>query len=578
MRKNTDNRGVFPFINKKTVYGFLIMAVILLIEMNIIFFISTSVQSKLITDFGYKNMLENEKKDLKSSVDNTVKDIDSTRVLLEKKGMTDEQVKESVQERVYAKIHSDEYLDGRYMWVNEIIDYNGGDGYAIRLIHPNLPETEGQLLSTNTRDKKGNYPYRQELDIVNGKGSGFYNYYFKELDSNKVTEKITYARVYKRYNWVICEGENLNSIRVYEKIQKERMKPYLIGIDIIMSVVCLLIILLTTGSFITRFNKILMEKNRELKEEAHRDSLTRIFNRGGLIYSLDRLIDDETTAGFTGVFMDLDEFKLINDVYGHNTGDAALRHMAASLKEFFPDNSIIGRTGGDEFCVIIKDEDPEKCGKMIQDFASITKSFESEGRTIIYKVSAGYADYPSQAGNREELMIMMDNALYASKTQGKNCAMHYKPEMENIKREQLGFSVKNMTSGMPGAFLVYSANESERILFANDHLVSLYECDSYDEFLQLTKSSFKYMIHPDDRERVEKSIKDQIEKGRKTVEEASAGLEDYVEYRIVTKTGKIRRVMDNGRLVHDDHHGDIYYVIIQDVESMKEYGYYGKPD
>lgn len=116
-------------------------------------------------------------------------------------------------------------------------------------------------------------------------------------------------RVYKRYNWVICEGENLNSIRVYEKIQKERMKPYLIGIDIIMSVVCLLIILLTTGSFITRFNKILMEKNRELKEEAHRDSLTRIFNRGGLIYSLDRLIDDETTAGFTGVFMDLDEFQ-----------------------------------------------------------------------------------------------------------------------------------------------------------------------------------------------------------------------------------------------------------------------------
>ena len=173
---------------------------------------------------------------------------------------------------------------------------------------------------------------------------------------------------------------------------------------------------------------------------------------------------------------------------------------------------------------------------------------------------------------------MMDNALYASKTQGKNCAMHYKTEMENIKREQLGFSVKNMTSGMPGAFLVYSANESERILFANDHLVSLYECDSYDEFLQLTKSSFKYMIHPEDRERVEKSIKDQIEKGRKTVEEASAGLEDYVEYRIVTKTGKIRRVMDNGRLVHDDHHGDIYYVIIQDVESMKEYGYYGKPD
>lgn len=85
MRKNTDNRGVFPFINKKTVYGFLIMAVILLIEMNIIFFISTSVQSKLITDFGYKNMLENEKKDLKSSVDNTVKDIDSTRVLLEKR-------------------------------------------------------------------------------------------------------------------------------------------------------------------------------------------------------------------------------------------------------------------------------------------------------------------------------------------------------------------------------------------------------------------------------------------------------------------------------------------------------------
>lgn len=163
----------------------------------------------------------------------------------------------------------------------------------------------------------------------------------------------------------------------------------------------------------------------------------------------------------------------------------------------------------------------------------------------------------------------MDTALYAAKISGKKSIMHYKPYMLEINRDHLGFNVKNMSFGMPGAFLIYRAEESEEILFANDHLIDLFECDGYQDFLDYTQSSFKHIVYPDDLDRVEKSIWEQIDRGKDKSNSSKKSYEDYVQYRIQTKTGKIRRVIDLGRLVHDQHYGDIFYVFIMDVEKLK---------
>lgn len=300
---------------------------------------------------------------------------------------------------------------------------------------------------------------------------------------------------------------------------------------------------------------------------AYGDFLTGLYNRGGLIRQLDTLIHEDSTRKLTGMFIDLDDFKLINDLYGHIAGDEALRHLADFLRQSFPD-AVIGRTGGDEFCVVIRNKSPEECSALLEQVIPGEKKFSYNGQTIRYTISGGYADYPSQAVSREELMSMMDSALYAAKIGGKNSVRHFRLDMTDIKRDALGFNVKNMAMGLPGAFLIYRAEGDEEILFANDHLIRLFECDDYEDFLKYTQSSFRHIVFEEDLDRVEESIRKQIEQERSTAGTTQDSYDDYVEYRIQTKTGKIRTVIDMGRLVDDVHYGEIFYVFILDVEKL----------
>ncbi|MCI6638085.1 MAG: hypothetical protein MSH32_07265, partial [Lachnospiraceae bacterium] len=151
----------------------LILFVIVVVELFIIFSVSTFLLLNRNSKIMYNIMLASDEKVLKSSVDNIIRDIESTRDLLKKEGESDEDIRETIQDRLYAKVHSNKYEYGRYIWVNEILDYSGGDGYAIRLMHPNSPDTEGESLSTNSQDEKGNKPYQTDLSLVKRSGSGF---------------------------------------------------------------------------------------------------------------------------------------------------------------------------------------------------------------------------------------------------------------------------------------------------------------------------------------------------------------------------------------------------------------------
>lgn len=274
------------------------------------------------------------------------------------------------------------------------------------------------------------------------------------------------------------------------------------------------------------------------------------------------------TEKLTGIFIDLDDFKLINDLYGHDFGDRALCHLADYLRCSFPD-ALIGRTGGDEFCVFIPNKSAEECQALFEKVIPGEKELAWHGKNIRYTISGGYADYPAQASGREELMTMMDTALYAAKIDGKRSVRRFQPDMTGLKREPLGFNVKNMAYGMPGAFLVYKAGGDEEILFANDHLITLFECENYTDFLRYTQSSFRHIVYSEDLERVERSLEEQITREKNSADGTKGSYEDFVEYRIQTKTGKIRRVIDMGRLVHDQHYGEIFYVFIEDLDKLR---------
>ena len=123
-----------------------------------------------------------------------------------------------------------------------------------------------------------------------------------------------------------------------------------------------------------------------------------------------------------------------------------------------------------------------------------------------------------------------------------------------------GLDIDNIVSMIPGGFVIYRDDPSERILSVNEALLTIYECDTVEEFKQLTKNSFKGMVHPDDYRRVERQIYEQIEK--------SSNDFDYVEYRIVTKKGNVREVRDYGHLIRgDDPSENVFYVFIAPKEK-----------
>ena len=131
--------------------------------------------------------------------------------------------------------------------------------------------------------------------------------------------------------------------------------------------------------------------------------------------------------------LDVDNFKKINDTMGHAFGDEVLRNLAVRLQSMFRATDIVGRTGGDEFMVFLKDIREitmiERVGKKIEQFFH---QFEV-GEYVKYSVTAsvGAAVFPGDGRTFEDLYKSADNALYVSKRHGKNQLTFYKkPEKE----------------------------------------------------------------------------------------------------------------------------------------------------
>ncbi len=121
------------------------------------------------------------------------------------------------------------------------------------------------------------------------------------------------------------------------------------------------------------------------------------------------------------------------------------------------------------------------------------------------------------------------------------------------------FGVDNILSMIPGGFLIYADNETEKILSVNEMLLNIFECDTLEGFLELTQGSFAGMVHPEDYPEVRRSITAQISTNETNM--------DFVKYRIITKKGNIKYVHDYGHLVHNDMDVDLFYVFV--VEEQK---------
>ena len=130
-----------------------------------------------------------------------------------------------------------------------------------------------------------------------------------------------------------------------------------------------------------------------------------------------------------------------------------------------------------------------------------------------------------------------------------------------ILSEQAFPIIEQITAGMPGGFFIYHADGEERLTYANQALIRMYGCGSLEEFQAYTGYTFPGMVHPEDLNEVEESVRRQIDAGENDL--------DYVEYRIVRKDGAIRWIEDYGHFVHTERYGDIFYVFVEDATEKK---------
>lgn len=129
--------------------------------------------------------------------------------------------------------------------------------------------------------------------------------------------------------------------------------------------------------------------------------------------------------------------------------------------------------------------------------------------------------------------------------------------LEEEQKSQLVNTLFQITNMMPGGFFVYRAYETEELLYANAALLRIFGCENLTEFRELTGGSFRGMVHPEDLERVEGSIWEQIANSQHDL--------DYVEYRIVQKSGEVRWIEDYGHFVHNELLGDVFFVFVSDA-------------
>jgi diguanylate cyclase (GGDEF)-like protein/PAS domain S-box-containing protein len=122
-----------------------------------------------------------------------------------------------VKEEIRNYLHSEVYSGNQYVWVNEVLNMDGGTDYAVRRIHPNLIESEGEFLSTSMMDMKGNYPYLVELEGIRENGYVFHSYYFKNIVNDEITEKYSYAQYYEPFKWIIATGETIEEVYAFSE-------------------------------------------------------------------------------------------------------------------------------------------------------------------------------------------------------------------------------------------------------------------------------------------------------------------------------------------------------------------------
>ncbi|MDP4162885.1 MAG: EAL domain-containing protein [Bacillota bacterium] len=182
----------------------------------------------------------------------------------------------------------------------------------------------------------------------------------------------------------------------------------------------------------------------DLENMAIRDALTGLYNRVFVKGYMD-LSQENAIESFTALFIDLDNFKLVNDTFGHNEGDLIVMEIAERIKRLFGQEEIIARWGGDEFIVLLSQytfEDRIEIEELVNELLNmISEPIMIEGIEVKMTASIGISFHPENGHDMNELLKQADITMYTAKDKGKNNFQFYQKQMESYPKNR--FKIEN---------------------------------------------------------------------------------------------------------------------------------------
>ncbi|NOQ16767.1 MAG: ammonium transporter, partial [Methyloprofundus sp.] len=185
---------------------------------------------------------------------------------------------------------------------------------------------------------------------------------------------------------------------------------------------------------------------KKMSKLAYHDSLTDLYNRGYFIKKLQQEIDfssrHETTV--TLMFLDLDQFKSINDNLGHKAGDTVLQVVAKRLKKVIREGDVICRWGGDEFILLFPGLSQQSVisQKANDILRHISAPYNYQGTELAIRTSIGITQSSHNNTLQEQLVQQADMALYAAKKEGRNTFCFFMPEMEEKAKKKFFYEAE----------------------------------------------------------------------------------------------------------------------------------------
>ncbi len=241
----------------------------------------------------------------------------------------------------------------------------------------------------------------------------------------------------------ICKSD-MNSSKFLRRTEDFNNKENIIAYVYLESSLMLSLINVDKLNELRRYDGLnsLVITNYTMYKKSSVDKLTGVFIRNVVEKHVDSTIKrvENMNYSFSVLMIDIDNFKHVNDTYGHMRGDEILIQLGKTLKTSLRKKDIVGRYGGEEFIAVINNADSETAFKVADKLRMAVEAEKMLGQDENLTISIGVSTYPKDGVNYSKLVENADKALYVSKRTGRNKVTSYSPEIGKIKNDNTSFT------------------------------------------------------------------------------------------------------------------------------------------